>query len=222
MRTGRDFRELQKLLITKLKVEGVIRSPEVEEAMTDIPREAFIPGASPKEAYGDRPQFIGNGQTISAPHMVAIMVEALDLRRGQKVLEIGGGSGYHAAVISKVIGPEGKVFSLEIVPSLAERARNALASVGLENVSMITGDGSEGYQSGGPYDRIYYTCAAPYVPEEVLSQLKDDGFLLSVEGEPNSTQRLIGYRRDRKGTFRKKILTYCIFVPLVGKRGHRS
>lgn len=213
---------MRKLLVDRLKSEGIVKSRDVEKALLSVPREAFVPKGSTRDAYHDRPLSIGKGQTISAPHMVAIMAENLDLKKGHKILEIGGGSGYHAAVISRIIGEEGRVISVEVVPELAERARKALASAGIDNVTMITGDGSRGFPEEAPYDRIYYTCAAPYVPEIMFEQLKVGGLLMSVEGDPYSTQRLIGYGKKEDGTFDKEVLSYCVFVPLVGEYGHRS
>jgi protein-L-isoaspartate(D-aspartate) O-methyltransferase len=222
MKFSRDPKELRKALVEKLKKDGVIRTGNVKDAMLSVPREAFLPDATIGEAYVDRPQSIGNGQTISAPHMVAIMAEELRLEEGMKVLEIGGGSGYHAAIVSRLVSPGGKVISIEVIPSLAERARNSLASSGIDNVRTICGDGSIGYPDEAPYDRIYYTCAAPFIPDVIFDQLAEGGILMSVEGEPYSTQKLINYQRTSDGTIEKRILTYCIFVPLVGKYGQRS
>jgi protein-L-isoaspartate(D-aspartate) O-methyltransferase len=217
-----DPERLRKKLVGHLKASGAIRTRKVEDAMLSVPREIFVPGASLREAYMDRPLSIGSGQTISAPHMVAIMAEELEMEASQKVLEIGGGSGYHAAVVSRILGDDGMVVSIEFISSLSMRARKALERAGISNVDLRTGDGSIGCEEQAPFDRIYYTCAAPFIPECVLAQLKHGGILLSVEGEPYSTQRLIRYRKKDDGSFERSILTYCVFVPLVGKHGQRS
>lgn len=168
----------------------------------------------------DRPLPIGKGQTISAPHMIAIMEEELLLERGMKVLEIGGGSGYHAAITAHIIGPEGSVVSVERIPALVRSARRSLQEAGIINVDMVEADGSSGFPEGGSFDRIYYTCAAPYLPDSVKDQLKEGGIILSVEGPAHSVQRLIRYRKTETGSFEKEILTSCVFVPLIGKEGH--
>ncbi|MGA1848939.1 MAG: protein-L-isoaspartate O-methyltransferase, partial [Thermoplasmatota archaeon] len=162
---------------------------------------------------------IGSGQTISAPHMVAIMAEALLCRRGHKVLEIGSGSGYHAAVVSRLVGEEGHVFSMERVPDLAGFARRNIDEAGISNVTIIEGDGSVGHPEQAPYDRIYYTCAAPKIPGQVMDQLSESGILLGVVGPNGGIQRLIRYRKE-KGTLREERMTHCVFVPLIGELGY--
>ncbi len=222
MRSFMDIDRSLKELVEYLESQGYIKTEKVKNAFLDVPRDIFIKDVFPGKAYMDTPLPIGNGQTISAPHMVAIMAEELRPCSGHRVLEIGGGSGYHAAIVGRMVGPEGHVISLERFEVLVKKARNALASIGIENVTMIHGDGSEGYPEHGPYDRIYYTCAAPYVPKEVFDQLKVGGILLSVEGEPYSTQRLIRYFKVGDSQIEKEMLTLCVFVPLIGKYGHRS
>ena len=221
MRPFMDIDRSLKELVKYLGSQGYIKTENVKNAFLDVPRDLFIRGVSPGKAYMDTPLPIENGQTISAPHMVAIMVEELKLDHGHRVLEIGGGSGYHAAIVARIVGPDGSVISIERFGVLAKEARNALASIGIENVTMIHADGSGGYPEHGPYDRIYYTCAAPYVPKEVFDQLKIGGILLSVEGEPYSTQRLIRYVKVDDSLIKKEMLTLCIFVPLIGKYGHQ-
>lgn len=206
-------------LVDHLKAEGVIFSRAVEVAMRAVDRRDFVPRSFHRDAYLDHPLQIGYGQTISAPHMVAIMAEELMAAPGQKVLEIGTGSGYHAAVMAGVVGPEGHVFSVEVVPELANFSRQNLEHAGVRNVTVIEADGSIGLSDRAPFDRIYYTCSAPTVPQQVLGQLGPEGLLLGVVGPKYSTQRLIRFRREHDSVTQEP-LTYCIFVPLIGKHGY--
>lgn len=212
------FEEKRKRLIDKLKKKGYVESEEVERAMLEVPRENFVPDNIRDKAYIDSPQPIGSGQTISAPHMVAMMVEKLDLEKGQKVLEIGGGRGYHAAVIAELVGEKGKVFSIEIMENLAERAREALKEAGYEGVEIIEGDGSFGYKKNAPYDRISVACGSPEIPQPLLSQLKLDGMILIPVGN-NFYQTLICAEKVEKGKIRKEDLGGVRFVPLRGEYG---
>jgi len=206
-------------LVRNLMAEGIIRSRGVEAAMLSVDRSYFVPGKLRRESYFDHPLQIGEGQTISAPHMVAIMAEELLVHRGQRVLEIGGGSGYHAAVISSMVGPAGHVFTVERIPSLVRWGRENIKRSGIGNVTFIEGDGSVGYPDEAPYDRIYYTCAAPNVPKAVMDQLVDRGILLGVIGPKHGVQRLTRFTRsgDR---IEKEGLTRCVFVPLIGEEGY--
>ncbi len=206
-------------LITTLWDRGDIRSEHIKSAMLGVKREFFIPKLLKLESYIDRPLPIGNGQTISAPHMVAIMAEEMDASPGQKVLEIGSGSGYHAAVVSRSILPGGHLFSIERIGALVKFARRNLDAAGIENVTVIEGDGSLGLTSEAPFDRIYYTCAGPDVPKIVMDQLCDGGKLLAVIGPKYGTQRLIRFTKSG-GEVEEEPLSYCVFVPLIGELGY--
>ena len=203
-------------MIIRLKHEGYIKTKAVEHAFQMIPREVFIPDSIRHRAYVDTPLEIGEGQTISAPHMVAIMCEALDICKGQKILEIGTGSGYHAAIVATLVGDTGHVYSIERFSLLAEQAQKRLDAVRIKNVTVLVGDGSLGDKSHAPFDRIYVTCASPGVPPPLLEQLKDQGKLLIPNGDYICTLELY----EKKGT---KITRTdhggCVFVPLVGKYG---
>ena len=203
-------------LIERLKRYGYIRSKEVENAMLSIRREDFVPPSVRRYAYDDTPLEIGFGQTISAPHMVAMMCEELELKKGLKILEIGAGSGYHAAVISKIIGEEGKIYSIERIVELAEFARKNLEKAGIKNVEVIEGDGSLGLPEHAPYDRILVTCSAPDIPEPLIEQLKEGGIILIPVGRTFSV--LIKGVKRREGLEKKEICE-CAFVPLIGKYG---
>jgi protein-L-isoaspartate(D-aspartate) O-methyltransferase len=211
------FEDQRERLVEKLKIEGHIKTKAVEKAFLETPRELFVPEKLKGYAYVDTPLEIGNGQTISAPHMVAIMCEALDLKKGQKILEIGAGSGYHAAIVSKLIGDKGHVYTIERFPSLAENAKKNLEKVGIKNVTVEIGDGSEGLPKYAPYDSIYVTCAAPCIPQPLVKQLKDPGKLLIPVGQFISKLELVE-KKNKK--IIEKDLGGCAFVPLVGKHGY--
>jgi len=211
------FEDQRERLVEKLKIEGHIKTKAVEKAFLETPRELFVPEKLKGYAYVDTPLEIGNGQTISAPHMVAIMCEALDIKKGQKILEIGAGSGYHAAIVSKLIGDKGHVYTIERFPSLAENAKKNLEKVGIKNVTVEIGDGSEGLPKYAPYDSIYVTCAAPCIPQPLVEQLKDPGKLLIPVGQFISKLELLE-KKNKK--IIEKDLGGCAFVPLVGKHGY--
>jgi len=204
-------------LVEHLKTAGYIKTIEVENAFLVTSREQFLPEHLKSYAYSDTPLEIGNGQTISAPHMVAIMCEALDLQKGQKILEIGAGSGYHAAIISKIIGKNGHIYTIERINELADFAENNLKNANIANVTVITGDGSEGHLKHSPYDRIYVTCAAPKIPQPLIDQLKDAGKLLVPVGRRICNLELLEKIQNK---IKKKNLGGCAFVPLIGKHGH--
>jgi len=215
-----DLSNARERLVASLLRRGYIVSPQVEKAMRTVPREEFLPSDLRDEAYMDTPLPIGDGQTISAPHMVAIMVEKLDLVPGMDVLEIGAGSGYHAAVVAEAISPGGHVYSMERLPSLAEFAQGNLRRTGYDRmVSVIVGDGSKGLPEHAPYDRIFVACGAPDIPQPLVDQLKVDGEMLIPVGE-RYYQDLIKVVR-RKGGITKENHGGCVFVPLVGEHGYR-
>jgi len=210
------FKHKRDILVSSLKREGRIKTVEVENAFLEIPREDFVPEMVKNYAYVDSPLEIGNGQTISAPHMVAIMCEALDIKKGQSILEIGAGSGYHAAIVSKIVGEKGHVYTIERFPSLAEMAKKNLENAGIKNVSVETGDGSEGLPQHAPYERIYVTCAAPEIPKPLIEQLKDLGKMLVPVGRLICNLELI----EKKGSkVTSNYICGCSFVPLIGKHG---
>jgi len=211
------YRDKREELVKKLKLEGHIFTKDVEKAFLEIPREEFIPSTIKNHAYIDTPIEIGNGQTISAPHMVAIMCEALDIIKGQNILEIGAGSGYHAAIVSRLVGEKGHVYTIERFLSLAKNAKKNLKKVGIMNVTVEVGDGSMGLSKYAPYDRIYVTCAAPNVPPPLLNQLKNNGKLLIPVGKYVCDLDLL---EKKDGKIVTKNLGGCAFVPLVGKYGH--
>lgn len=197
-------------LIERLRSSGYLQSEKVIQAMQDIPREQFVPEAQRRRAYADVPLSIGHGQTISAPHMVAMMTEELHLEPHHIVLEVGAGAGYHAAVVSRV-ARKGHVYSIERVPELAEQARRNFKELGIDNVTVVIGDGSRGLLEHAPYDRIYATCAAPRIPPALTQQLTQGGKLLLPLGQRMC--RLV--RIEKNGELRQTDLGGCAFVPMV-------
>jgi protein-L-isoaspartate(D-aspartate) O-methyltransferase len=176
-------------------------------AMRAVPRHQFVPEPHRDAAYQDRPLPIGREQTISAPHIVAVMTDLLGLSPGDEVFEVGTGRGYHAAVTAEVVGA-GNVYSAEYCDSLAQQAHDCLVATGYAGVSVRTGDGREGWPEHAPYDRAYLTCAAPMFPPAVVEQVRPGGQLLAPIG--NGTQVLVhatkradgSLRRTRKGRVR--------------------
>lgn len=209
------FEEMRKRLIKGL--EFYISEEKVRKAMLRVPRHKFIPEYERGEAYIDMPLDIGHGQTISAPHMVAIMCELLELSEGHKVLEIGSGSGYNAAVMGELIGKSGHVYTVERIEPLVHVARENLKETGYNNVTVILEDGSMGYSRYAPYDRISVTCAAPHIPEPLLEQLKPGGIMVIPVG--NYSQELIRIKKDGEGNIHKEKKGGVVFVPLIGKYG---
>lgn len=220
--TGEEgFAAQRDRLVENLRRCGYISKPEVVKAMKAVRRHLFVPERIREAAYADHPLEIGEGQTISAPHMVGIMIEQLDLHRGQKVLEVGGGSGYHAAVAAQVVGPEGHIYTVERIALLAERAKRNLDEAGYsDRVTMVVGDGSKGIPEHAPYDRIFVACAAPDVPAPLVDQLKEGGKMLVPVGTAYLGQDLILVEK-RGGKPVASNLGGCIFVPLIGEHGFR-
>jgi protein-L-isoaspartate(D-aspartate) O-methyltransferase len=191
-----------------------IRSTRVLEAMNSVPRHLFVPPEHIGDAYADTPLPIGVGQTISQPFMVAAMADALLLEGSEKVLEIGAGSGYQAAVLSLLAG---QVIAIESQPSLAEAARARLAHLGYNNIRVETGDGSQGWLPDAPYDAILVTAAAPYVPPPLLEQLAEGGRIVIPVGPAKQQELLRLIKREERTT--RESLFACRFVPLLGRFG---
>jgi protein-L-isoaspartate(D-aspartate) O-methyltransferase len=216
-----DFELQRKFMVKKLIKEGRISKPDVINAMEAVPRELFVLPENISNAYQDTPLSIGKGQTISAPHMVGIMVEALDLKPGQKVLEVGAGSGYHAAVVAEIVKPQGKVYSVEIISYLIDFAKKNIKNAGLDDVvEIILGDGSVGLKEHSPFDRIFVACASPDIPPPLLNQLKNDGKLLIPAGEGFYSELIECHKTNND--IMKKNLGGCAFVPMKGKYGFKK
>ena len=210
-----EFGEKSAKLVDHLRFQGI--GEKVLDAMLRVPRHLFVPPNVRGEAYIDTPLPIESGQTISAPHMVAIMCDLLDLREGLKVLEVGTGSGYNAAVMAELVGSTGHVYSVERIARLAEFAKKNLVDVGYTNVTVMLEDGSGGDLDHSPYDRICVTCAAPDIPQPLIEQLKPGGLMAIPVGV--SFQQLYLVKKDMDGTVHKEIKGGVVFVPLIGRYG---
>lgn len=185
---------------------------KVLAAMARIPRHRFVPEQHRSQAYEDRPLPIGFGQTISQPYMVAVMTQLLELKPGEKVLEIGTGSGYQAAVLAEITP---HVYSVEIIEQLAERARDVLQDLGYEQVKTTVGDGYFGWEEHAPYDAIIVTCAPDHIPQPLVSQLRDGGRMVIPIGPPGLYQSL--WKIERKGDqIVSKNVMGVAFVPMTG------
>jgi len=211
-----DFSKERKFMVERHLKARDISDPLVLEAMGRVEREHFIPENMRPFAYDDRPLPIAEGQTISQPYIVASMTQALELKGGEKVLEIGAGSGYAAAVLG---GIAGEVFTIERHKPLADGARKALKEAGCKNVTVIHGDGTKGFEEEAPFDAIVATAAGPRIPETLKKQLKVGGRLVVPVGEVGQFQRLIKITRTAKDRYREADLGGVAFVPLIGEEG---
>lgn len=201
----------ERMVAEQIEARGV-DDPRVLDAMRRVPRAAFVPEAERARAHADRPLPIGHEQTISQPYMVALMTQLLGVQPGHRVLEIGTGSGYQAAVLGLLVR---EVYSVEIVPELAARARLALTRQGYRNVHVKQGDGRRGWREYAPFDRIIVTAAGTAVPTALVEQLVEGGVLIMPVGERDEAQTLVrGVKRD--GKLRARPVTEVRFVPLTG------
>ncbi|RLF18713.1 MAG: protein-L-isoaspartate O-methyltransferase [Thermoprotei archaeon] len=211
--------------IKRLLESGIIKRPEVARALLKVPREEFIPPEYRKHAYVDSPIPIGYGQTTSALHMVAWMIESVELKPGDKVLEVGGGCGYMAAVYAEIVAPpganlKGHVYTVEIVEELAKIAEENLRRLGYgDRVTVIHGDGSLGYEPAKPYDAIIVTAASPDVPKPLIEQLKPGGRMVIPVGSPGFYQDLVLVEKKMDSSVTMRSLGGCVFVPLRGRHG---
>jgi protein-L-isoaspartate(D-aspartate) O-methyltransferase len=208
---GREQERLA-MVATQIKARGV-KDEQVLEAMRTVPRHIFVPESHQDQAYEDHPLPIGQGQTISQPYIVAVMSEAMELTGEEKVLEVGTGSGYQAAVLSHLCK---EVHTIEIVEELAARSKKTLADHGYDNVTVYAGDGYAGLPDEAPFDAIMITAAPPKVPEPLKQQLTVGGRLVLPVG--TTYQSLIRIRRTAEDAWkREEVLSAVIFVPMTGK-----
>lgn len=205
-------------LVRFLKSTGALKSKKLEKALVRTPRHMFVPEELGDSAYRDYPLHIGRGQTISQPSTVVIMTQLLEPKAGQKILEVGTGSGWQAALLSRIVGAKGKVFTVEIIPELAEQARKNLAKLKIRNVEVVGGNGSLGLEKKAPFDRIIITAAAPSIPEALKKQLKIGGKLVAPVGD-RYAQKMTLLKKTRKGFEAEELPSYFAFVPLRGKEG---
>ncbi len=211
-----EFASLRDLMIREQLEERGISDPDVLAAMREVPREKFVPADLRGYAYEDGPLPIGEGQTISQPYMVAYMTEALELSQGDQVLEIGTGSGYAAAVLSRIVA---EVHTVERIAGLAAAAQERLDRLGYLNIRIHVGDGSLGWPEQAPYDAIVVTAGAPDVPQSLMEQLAVGGRLVIPVGHNLTFQTLVRVRRAGKDDYRRESLMAVMFVPLIGAAG---
>ncbi|MFC6961052.1 protein-L-isoaspartate(D-aspartate) O-methyltransferase [Halocatena marina] len=199
-------------LVNGLERSKRLQRESVLDSLRAVPRHEFVPERYREWAYEDRPLPIGHDQTISAPHMVAIMTDRLVLSQGDRVLEIGTGCGYHAAVVAETIDA-GTVYSVEYVPELAQSARERLDRLGYD-VHIKAGDGHNGWPEHAPYDGVYLTCAIPELPEALIEQVVPGGRIVAPIGE--QTQKLLVAEKRADGSLSRRIDGRVQFVPMRG------
>lgn len=211
--SAEEFRQDRETMVARQIRDRGVTDPAVLEAMRRIPRHCFVSSGSRDEAYEDYPLPIGQGQTISQPYIVALMTAFLKVGPGDRVLEVGTGSGYQAAVLSVLVRD---VFTIEIEPELARQARERLACLGYRNVHVRLGDGRLGWQEWAPFDGIVVTAAAPSVPPALVRQLKEGGRICIPLGEADEIQVLTVLEKDPFGRLVAKEKVPVRFVPLRG------
>jgi protein-L-isoaspartate(D-aspartate) O-methyltransferase len=210
----KEFADLRDAMVDIQLIPRGITDKLVLDAMRKVPRHRFMPKNIEEASYEDNAMPIGEGQTISQPFMVAIMTEKLGLKGGEKVLEVGTGSGYQSAVIAEIAS---KVVTVEVIPELAKRSKKLFGELGYKNVEVIVGDGTLGYPKEAPYDAIIVTAGAPSIPMPLIEQLKDGGSLVIPVGEMFGQILTIATKHGDKIDIESSI--GCVFVPLLGKYG---
>jgi len=209
-------------LIHSMIRSGALKSELVIHAFETVKRENFCLPKYCDRAYLDQPLPIIANQTISQPTTVAIMTEALELKDGQNVLEIGAGSGYQASIIAEIIGNKGKIYTIERIPALVEFAKHNIERAGYMNVEIIHGDGSLGLKNKAPFDRIIVTACSPRIPKTLKEQLKIGGKLIIPVGKDQFSQDLTLITKIDKNKFSEQNLGPFVFVPLIGKEGWKE
>jgi len=212
-----DFKELRNFMVkTQLMPRG-IKDERVLNAMKKVPRHLFVNDSIQDRAYDDMALSIGDGQTISQPYMVAVMTELLELRGEEKVLEIGTGSGYQAAILAELAK---EVYTIDRITVLAAQAEERFRSLGYNNIHIKVGDGTLGWPEQAPFDRIIITAGCPKIPEPLIEQLSEEGTIVAPVGDFFS-QQLLKVRKSR-GRLSEEYHTPCVFVPLIGEYGWRG
>jgi protein-L-isoaspartate(D-aspartate) O-methyltransferase len=217
VRRERMIAEIEQLVReTRRETGRAALDVRVIAALRKVERHRFLPPGFSAQAYDNRPLAIGAGQTISQPFIVALMTDLLNVAPGDKVLEVGTGSGYQAAVLAEIVR---EVFSIEIIEPLGREAARALAAAGYRNVQTRIGDGYAGWPDEAPFDGIIVTAAAPYVPQPLIDQLKNGGRLVIPLGEPQGVQSLFVIDKDVRGTVTRRKVLDVRFVPLTRRPG---
>ena len=207
--------ERESMVELQLKRRG-ISEVQILDAFRVVPREAFVSGDLAHLAYEDHPLPIEAKQTISQPYIVALMIEAAEIASGDKVLEVGSGSGYAAAVVSRIAA---RVIGIERQHELVEIARERMDRLGYDNVEIVEGDGTKGWPDGAPYDAILAAASGSHVPKSLIEQLKPGGRLVMPLGDPGWVQTLVKLRKREDGTLHQSDLGGVRFVPLIGAEG---
>jgi len=214
-----DFaREREAMVERQLRRRG-ITDQRILDAFLAVPREAFVGAGYAQLAYGDHPLPIEAGQTISQPYIVALMIEAAGIASGDKVLEVGSGSGYAAAVISRIAG---EVIGIERQHDLVEVARERLERLGYGNVTIVEGDGTKGCPGEAPFDAILAAASGSHIPDSLVGQLKPGGSIVMPVGSPGWVQKLVRATRREDGTLQQSDLGGVRFVPLIGEEGWKD
>ena len=211
-----DLASLRERMIREQIAGRGIADPRILEAFRQVPRHLFVTGIEPEQAYGDHPLPIEAEQTISQPYIVALMIEAAEIGPESRVLEVGAGSGYAAAVISRIAA---QVIGIERQPELAAIARQRLAAIGYENVAIVEGDGTTGWPAGAPYDAILAAAAGSHVPQALVGQLRPGGRIVMPVGDAGAVQQLVKVTRHEDGSLQQSDLGPVRFVPLIGEEG---
>ena len=211
-----DFQRAREEMVTRQIAGRGISNPALLAAMRQVPREAFVSADLAHQAYADCPLPIAAGQTISQPYIVAAMIDAAEVGPGDRVLEIGAGSGYAAAIMGRIAD---EVFAVERHAELAQRASERMNQLGLANVFILHGDGSEGLPDEAPFDAIIAAASGSHVPPELLAQLSINGSLVMPVGEPDRVQSLIKVVRVGEDEYEQEDLGAVRFVPLIGRHG---
>ena len=210
------YEKVRQRMVREQVVARGINDQKVIHAMLSVPRHLFVPANYERMAYEDRPLPIGEGQTISQPYIVALMTETLDLNKNMRVLEIGTGSGYQAAILAKIVR---EVYTIEIIESLGEKAEKLLSGLGYDNVHVKIGDGYKGWPGKAPFDAIIVTCAPTDIPQPLKEQLKEGGRMIIPVG--GSIVQELALLEKKKGKLEKKVVAPVRFVPMVRKDGKR-
>ncbi|QED37592.1 protein-L-isoaspartate(D-aspartate) O-methyltransferase [Antarcticibacterium arcticum] len=203
------YRERQLMVKTQLESRGIVHKPTLK-AMRSVKRHLLVPRDQEKNAYEDRPLPIGYGQTISQPYMVGYMTEVIRPKKGMKVLEIGTGSGYQAAVLGEIVD---EVYTIEIIEQLAKTSRSRLGDMGYTNIHVKEGDGYFGWEEHAPFDAIVVTAASAFIPPPLIEQLKEGGKMVIPVGAPFTTQQLMLVEKQKGGKRTTRNLLPVRFVP---------
>lgn len=207
-----DYASLRSRMVQEQLIARGIKDPKVLEAFYKVERHRFVPEDLLANAYGDFPLAIGSGQTISQPYIVALMTQSLDLTGNERVLEIGTGSGYQAAILAQLCR---QVYGIERFAALSQKAKDLLEDLGYSNIEIMTGDGTSGWPEEAPFDRIMITAASSVIPAPLIEQLKEGGKLIIPMGGSFSQALTLGEKEN--GNLKLHKICDCVFVPLVGK-----